>query len=45
VIPLPLDELRGLGELRGDAQEVTGVEIDSQFVRVLEIARAYGVRV
>jgi len=30
VIPLPLDELRGLGELRGDAQEVTGVEIDSR---------------
>jgi UDP-N-acetylmuramoyl-tripeptide--D-alanyl-D-alanine ligase len=32
VIPLPLDELRGLGELRGDAQEVTGVEIDSRRV-------------
>jgi UDP-N-acetylmuramoyl-tripeptide--D-alanyl-D-alanine ligase len=30
VIPLPLDELRGLGELRGDAQEVTGVAIDSR---------------
>jgi UDP-N-acetylmuramoyl-tripeptide--D-alanyl-D-alanine ligase len=32
VIPLPLDELRGLGELRGDAQEVTGVEVDSRRV-------------
>jgi UDP-N-acetylmuramoyl-tripeptide--D-alanyl-D-alanine ligase len=30
VIPLPLEELRGLGELRGDAREVTGVEIDSR---------------
>ncbi|HEY8408060.1 MAG TPA: UDP-N-acetylmuramoyl-tripeptide--D-alanyl-D-alanine ligase [Gaiellaceae bacterium] len=32
MIPLPLDELRGLGELRGDAQEVTGVEVDSRRV-------------
>ena len=32
MIPLPLDELRGLGDLRGDAQEVTGVEIDSRRV-------------
>jgi len=32
VIPLPLDELRGLGDLRGDADEVTGVEIDSRRV-------------
>jgi UDP-N-acetylmuramoyl-tripeptide--D-alanyl-D-alanine ligase len=33
VIPLPLDELRGLGALDGDADEVTGVEIDSRRVR------------
>ena len=32
MIPLPVDELRGLGELRGEAQEVTGVEIDSRRV-------------
>jgi UDP-N-acetylmuramoyl-tripeptide--D-alanyl-D-alanine ligase len=32
MIPLPLDELRGLGDLRGDGQEVTGVEIDSRRV-------------
>jgi UDP-N-acetylmuramoyl-tripeptide--D-alanyl-D-alanine ligase len=32
VIALPLDELRGLGELWGDAREVTGVEIDSRRV-------------
>jgi UDP-N-acetylmuramoyl-tripeptide--D-alanyl-D-alanine ligase len=32
VIPLPLEELRGLGELRGDAPEVTGVEVDSRRV-------------
>jgi len=32
MIPLSLDELRGLGELRGDAPEVTGVEIDSRRV-------------
>ena len=32
MIPLPLDELRGLGELRGDAPAVTGVEIDSRRV-------------
>src|SRR5437868_7429804 len=32
VIPLPLDELRGLGDLQGDAQEVTGVQIDSRRV-------------
>jgi UDP-N-acetylmuramoyl-tripeptide--D-alanyl-D-alanine ligase len=32
VIPLPLDELRGLGELRGEADVVTGVEIDSRRV-------------
>jgi UDP-N-acetylmuramoyl-tripeptide--D-alanyl-D-alanine ligase len=32
VIPLPLDELRGLGRLEGEAAEVTGVEIDSRRV-------------
>jgi UDP-N-acetylmuramoyl-tripeptide--D-alanyl-D-alanine ligase len=32
VIPLPLDELRSLGDLRADADEVTGVEIDSRRV-------------
>jgi UDP-N-acetylmuramoyl-tripeptide--D-alanyl-D-alanine ligase len=32
MIPLPLDELRGLGQLTGDAREVTGVEIDSRRV-------------
>jgi UDP-N-acetylmuramoyl-tripeptide--D-alanyl-D-alanine ligase len=30
VIPLHLEELRGLGRLDGDAQEVTGVRIDSR---------------
>ena len=33
MIPLPLDELRGLGDLQGDAQEVTGVQIDSRRVQ------------
>jgi len=32
VIPLALDELRGLGRLEGDAKIVTGVEIDSRRV-------------
>jgi UDP-N-acetylmuramoyl-tripeptide--D-alanyl-D-alanine ligase len=32
VIPMPLDELRGLGRLEGEAAEVTGVEIDSRRV-------------
>ena len=32
MIPLPLDELRGLGRLEGEAAEVTGVEIDSRRV-------------
>jgi len=32
VIPLPLDELRALGDLQGDVDEVTGVEIDSRRV-------------
>jgi UDP-N-acetylmuramoyl-tripeptide--D-alanyl-D-alanine ligase len=30
VIPLPLDEVRPLGRVEGDAAEVTGVEIDSR---------------
>ena len=34
MIPLPLDELRGLGRLEGDADEVTGVTIDSRRVTV-----------
>jgi UDP-N-acetylmuramoyl-tripeptide--D-alanyl-D-alanine ligase len=33
MIPLPLDTVRGLGELAGDADTVTGVEIDSRRVR------------
>lgn len=33
MIPLPLDELRGLGTLDGDADLVTGVEIDSRRVQ------------
>jgi UDP-N-acetylmuramoyl-tripeptide--D-alanyl-D-alanine ligase len=33
VIPLSLDELRGLGELEGEAEAATGVEIDSRRVR------------
>jgi UDP-N-acetylmuramoyl-tripeptide--D-alanyl-D-alanine ligase len=33
VIPLPLDEVGGLGRLDADAQEVTGVQIDSRRVR------------
>jgi UDP-N-acetylmuramoyl-tripeptide--D-alanyl-D-alanine ligase len=33
VIPLPLAELRGLGRLDGDAEEVAGVQIDSRRVQ------------
>ena len=33
MIPLPLDAIRGLGELTGDADVVTGVQIDSRRVR------------
>lgn len=33
MIALPLDELRELGDLHGDAQEVTGVQIDSRRVQ------------
>jgi UDP-N-acetylmuramoyl-tripeptide--D-alanyl-D-alanine ligase len=32
VIPLPVDELRGLGELDASADEVTGVRVDSRLV-------------
>ena len=32
MIPLALDELRGLGRLEGGAELVTGVEIDSRRV-------------
>jgi UDP-N-acetylmuramoyl-tripeptide--D-alanyl-D-alanine ligase len=32
VIPLPADELRGLGELDASADEVTGVRVDSRLV-------------
>ncbi|HET8527335.1 MAG TPA: UDP-N-acetylmuramoyl-tripeptide--D-alanyl-D-alanine ligase [Gaiellaceae bacterium] len=32
MIPLPLDELRGLGRLEGEAREATGVTIDSRRV-------------
>ena len=33
MIPLPLQELRGLGRLDGDAETVTGVQIDSRRVQ------------
>jgi UDP-N-acetylmuramoyl-tripeptide--D-alanyl-D-alanine ligase len=33
VIPLPLDELRGLGRLDGDVETVSGVQIDSRRVQ------------
>jgi UDP-N-acetylmuramoyl-tripeptide--D-alanyl-D-alanine ligase len=33
MIPLPLDELRGLGRLDGEVREVTGVQIDSRRVQ------------
>jgi UDP-N-acetylmuramoyl-tripeptide--D-alanyl-D-alanine ligase len=32
VIPLPVEELRGLGSLQSDAQLVTGVQVDSRLV-------------
>jgi UDP-N-acetylmuramoyl-tripeptide--D-alanyl-D-alanine ligase len=32
VIPLPVDELRGLGELDAAADEITGVRVDSRLV-------------
>ena len=33
MIPLPLDAIRGLGELAGDADAVSGVQIDSRRVQ------------
>ena len=42
MIPLPLDELRGLGRIDGDAAEVTGVEIDSRLVGPGELFVAVG---
>jgi UDP-N-acetylmuramoyl-tripeptide--D-alanyl-D-alanine ligase len=42
VIPLPVDELRGLGELRADADVITGVEIDSRRVRDGDLFVAVG---
>jgi UDP-N-acetylmuramoyl-tripeptide--D-alanyl-D-alanine ligase len=42
MIPLPLDEVRGLGELRGDADVVTGVEIDSRRVKDGDLFVAVG---
>ena len=42
MIPLPLDELRGLGRIEGDAAEVTGVEIDSRRVGPGELFVAVG---
>jgi UDP-N-acetylmuramoyl-tripeptide--D-alanyl-D-alanine ligase len=33
VIPLPLSEIRPLGRLEGDADEVTGVQVDSRLIR------------
>jgi len=33
MIPLPLDELRGLGDLQGGTEDVTGVQIDSRRVQ------------
>ncbi len=37
MIPLPLDELRGLGRIEGDAESVTGVQIDSRRVQQGEL--------
>jgi UDP-N-acetylmuramoyl-tripeptide--D-alanyl-D-alanine ligase len=37
MIPLPLEELRGLGTLEGDADIVTGVEIDSRRVEANDL--------
>jgi len=37
VIPLPVDELRGLGELDAAAGEITGVRVDSRLVSAAEL--------
>jgi UDP-N-acetylmuramoyl-tripeptide--D-alanyl-D-alanine ligase len=42
MIPLPLDALRGLGRLAGDADTVTGVEIDSRRVEPGDLFVAVG---
>jgi UDP-N-acetylmuramoyl-tripeptide--D-alanyl-D-alanine ligase len=42
VIPLPLERLRGLGRLEGEAAEVTGVEIDSRRVSPGDLFVAVG---
>jgi UDP-N-acetylmuramoyl-tripeptide--D-alanyl-D-alanine ligase len=42
VIPLPLDELRGLGRLDGDAETVNGVQIDSRRVQPGDLFVAVG---
>ena len=42
LIPLPLAELRGLGRLEGDADEVTGVEVDSRRVSPGDLFVAVG---
>jgi len=42
VIPLPVDELRGLGRLEGDAEVVTGVAVDSRRVSAGDLFVAVG---
>jgi UDP-N-acetylmuramoyl-tripeptide--D-alanyl-D-alanine ligase len=42
VIPLPLDEVRPLGRLEGDATTVTGVQIDSRRARAGDLFVALG---
>ncbi len=42
MIPLPLEEIRGLGRLESDAREVTGVEIDSRRVSPGDLFVALG---
>jgi len=42
VIPLPVEELRGLGRLEAAADEVTGVQIDSQRIRPGDLFVAVG---
>jgi UDP-N-acetylmuramoyl-tripeptide--D-alanyl-D-alanine ligase len=42
VIPLPLDEVRGLGRLDGDAETANGVQIDSRRVQSGDLFVAVG---
>ena len=42
MIPLPVEELRGLGRLEATADEVTGVQIDSQRIRAGDLFVAVG---